>query len=83
MIEIMTHRYREHCGPNYDDNLNYRKNDFLERWNKRDILKILIKDLINSGLSHEEITKINKKILDNINNVYLKSKNIAINKHKL
>ena len=41
LIEVMTHRYREHCGPNYDDELNYRDERFLEYWIERDIIRIL------------------------------------------
>jgi pyruvate dehydrogenase E1 component alpha subunit len=36
LIEFHTHRYREHCGPNDDDHLNYRKPGELEAWQSRD-----------------------------------------------
>lgn len=31
-IEFDTYRYREHCGPNEDDHLNYRPKDEVEFW---------------------------------------------------
>lgn len=38
VLEVKTHRYREHCGPNYDDDLGYRPDDFISKWNHCDIL---------------------------------------------
>ena len=31
IIEVKTHRYREHCGPNFDDELNYRETEFIKK----------------------------------------------------
>ncbi len=36
LIQINTWRYLEHCGPNYDDNLGYRKKRDKKYWSKRD-----------------------------------------------
>ena len=49
VIEVMTHRYREHCGPYIDDHLDYRDETF-EKWKKFDILDLLKNDLINQVL---------------------------------
>ena len=35
-IELETYRWLEHCGPNDDDNLNYRKNDEIQFWKEKD-----------------------------------------------
>ena len=37
-IEFETFRYLEHCGPNNDDNLNYRSLNQIKFWKKRDPL---------------------------------------------
>ncbi len=35
-LEFSTFRWREHCGPNYDDDLGYRPDQFIEDWNARE-----------------------------------------------
>ena len=35
-IEFKTYRWREHCGPNYDNNLGYRDESEFLRWKKND-----------------------------------------------
>jgi pyruvate dehydrogenase E1 component alpha subunit len=34
-LEFMTYRWREHCGPNYDNDLGYRSVEDFERWKKK------------------------------------------------
>lgn len=34
--EFETFRWREHCGPNYDDMLGYRPEEMLKEWGERD-----------------------------------------------
>ena len=38
-VEIFTYRWREHCGPNYDNNIGYRTCEEFESWKKRDPLE--------------------------------------------
>ena len=38
-IKFNTYRYLEHCGPNNDDNLNYRKISEVKYWEKKDFMK--------------------------------------------
>ena len=33
-IELKTYRWREHCGPNYDNDIGYRTPEEFERWRK-------------------------------------------------
>jgi len=35
-IEYLTYRFIEHCGPNDDDNLSYRKKKEISTWKKKD-----------------------------------------------
>lgn len=44
-VELTTFRLLEHCGPNFDDNLNYRDPLEVNRFQERDPLKILGKML--------------------------------------
>lgn len=41
-IEFMTYRWREHCGPNFDDELGYRDQDITKSWLERDPIKIAL-----------------------------------------
>lgn len=35
-IEFSTYRWREHCGPNYDNDIGYRSEQEFEEWQKND-----------------------------------------------
>ena len=80
VIEIMTHRYREHCGPNFDDNLNYRTNDFLRKWEKNDLIDLIKNDLLKRGLTSESLERINSQIIEEIDATYNQSKNSVLEK---
>ena len=43
--EFYTYRHREHCGPNFDDDLNYRPKNDLKYWLERDPLASLEKKI--------------------------------------
>ena len=58
-IEIKTYRYIEHCGPNNDDELNYRPIKEINLWKKKDPLQKFLK---SNYLNNKEINLINKKI---------------------
>ena len=63
LIEFNTYRWLEHCGPEWDDHLNYRKKNELNHWVKRDPIKNFRNILINKKiLNNNDIEKINKKI---------------------
>ena len=35
-LEFHTYRWREHCGPNYDNDIGYRTEDEFQHWKERD-----------------------------------------------
>jgi pyruvate dehydrogenase E1 component alpha subunit len=45
-IEFSTYRLLEHCGPNFDDDLNYRDPSDVENFTNRDPISIILKKLI-------------------------------------
>ncbi|WP_415235418.1 thiamine pyrophosphate-dependent dehydrogenase E1 component subunit alpha [Sneathiella sp.] len=49
-LEFETFRWREHCGPNYDDDLGYRPEAMLKEWEFRDAIHTFEKEAINSTL---------------------------------
>ena len=38
-LEFDTYRWREHCGPNFDNNIGYREESEFLKWKKKDLLK--------------------------------------------
>lgn len=59
-IEVETYRWLEHCGPNKDDDLNYRPQDELAEWLEFDVvrqLEILCKDKELVSIKHREVDK--------------------------
>ncbi len=55
LIEFSTHRYLEHCGPNDDEHLGYRKPGELQGWLERDPIAVLGREL---DLSADEVDAI-------------------------
>jgi len=48
-LEAMTYRWREHCGPAFDDDLGYRPDGELAAWQLRDPLALLAQRLALSA----------------------------------
>lgn len=70
-IEVDTYRYYEHCGPNKDDNLNYRPKKEVELWTKKDPVDLTEKFLLrNRFLEKKDLFKIKKKILNQISDAF-------------
>jgi pyruvate dehydrogenase E1 component alpha subunit len=59
-FEFETYRWREHCGPNFDNSIGYRKESEFKKWKKKDPLLKLQKKLISLNFSLEAIQKKNK-----------------------
>ena len=71
LIQINTWRYLEHCGPNYDDDLDYRKKNDTNYWIKKDQIKIYEKKLKQHSIINEyDLIKIKKKLQNEINNAF-------------
>lgn len=60
LIEFSTFRWLEHCGPNWDDDLGYRKKNELSDWMEKCPIKRLESTLRSENL-------LNDKILNEIN----------------
>lgn len=63
-LEFSTYRWREHCGPNFDNNIGYRKVSEFKSWLKKDPIY-----LYETKLNKQSILNINSKskLLSNIN----------------
>ena len=53
-IYSKTYRYLEHCGPNNDDNLEYRPKKEIEYWLKKDPIELEIKKLKKIKIFNDE-----------------------------
>ena len=62
-IEVSTYRWREHCGPNYDNDLGYREKKEYEFWRSNDAVESLEKRLLKEAIvSIEKIKLMEDKI---------------------
>ena len=60
-LEIPTYRWREHCGPNFDNNIGYRTEDEFQEWRKKDpINKLKLRHGIS--LSKSDLENIESEI---------------------
>lgn len=61
--EIATYRWREHCGPNYDNDIGYRTEAEYLSWRERDPLSVFEAELLSAGvLTQSELTKAQTEI---------------------
>lgn len=51
-FEFSTYRWREHCGPNFDNDLGYRAEEEFIEWKEKDPLKLLESQLMDQGIIH-------------------------------
>lgn len=68
--EFYTYRHREHCGPNFDDNLNYRPKKELDYWLKKDPLQFLENKINKSKKIMSLIDNEKKKIKLEVNKAF-------------
>ena len=70
-LEFFTYRHREHCGPNFDNNLGYRSEEEFNRWKLKDPLDTYKKFLIQSKIcSLEEIESYELEIVKEVQNAF-------------
>ena len=75
-IEFNTYRLLEHCGPNSDDDLNYRDPSDVKNFTNRDPISILLKKLIQEKkFTNEALTQIDETIKIEISQLILDVKN--------
>jgi pyruvate dehydrogenase E1 component alpha subunit len=71
-LEFSTYRWREHCGPNYDNHIGYRtENEFL-KWKKKDPVLLYEKKLIEEGLiTSNTIVKMDQSIEKDVEQAFV------------
>lgn len=74
-IELNTYRWREHCGPNFDNHIGYRTEAEFDKWKRKDPLVRFQRFVIDQKiLSVGEIKKINLQLQTEISQVVKKAK---------
>ncbi|MBR9791077.1 MAG: thiamine pyrophosphate-dependent dehydrogenase E1 component subunit alpha [Gammaproteobacteria bacterium] len=66
LIECHTYRHREHCGPNFDDDLGYRPEDDVVHWLARDPVTLLQQKLLDLGVSAQQLETLDETIRSEI-----------------
>jgi len=62
-IEFSTYRWREHCGPFYDNDIGYRTQQEFEEWRRREPIQRLEVDLLKNGvLTQSDLENMDKSI---------------------
>lgn len=73
VIELETFRQREHCGPNFDDELGYRSEAYLHKWAPRDPIDLLSLRL-QSGADEAWISKVKDEIQGEIETAFRRAR---------
>lgn len=75
-IELLTYRWREHCGPNFDNQIGYRTEKEYLRWKKLDPISRLIRFIITKRvISQNKLQSIDTNITKAITKTILAAKN--------
>ncbi len=70
-LQLDTYRHREHCGPNFDDNLDYRQGKEVNYWLNNDPLKIEKDRLIcEKNLNEDEDLNFINSIMNEIEEAF-------------
>jgi TPP-dependent pyruvate/acetoin dehydrogenase alpha subunit len=75
-LEFHTHRWREHCGPYFDDDLEYREEGELEYWLQRCPVTLAKRMLLEDKIVTEpDIEEVEQLILNEIKEAFLYAHN--------
>ena len=61
LLEFSTYRWLEHCGPNWDDDLGYRKKNELKKWIKKCPIKHFEKNYYKENKNKKKINNLIQK----------------------
>jgi pyruvate dehydrogenase E1 component alpha subunit len=72
-IEVETYRFLEHCGPNLDNELNYRPSTEIEHWKKLDFVNSIYNFASINEISEFRINEIAQRITKKIDEAFYKA----------
>jgi pyruvate dehydrogenase E1 component alpha subunit len=66
-IEASTYRWREHCGPNFDNDIGYRTEEEFLNWKEKCPVSRMQKNLLTKNIATQsQLDKIRKEVLADI-----------------
>lgn len=69
-VELSTYRWREHCGPNYDNDIGYRAVAEFEEWRDRDPIALLESQLTHSSEIEEHLDVFRKDVFARVDKAF-------------
>lgn len=70
-LEFDTYRWREHCGPNYDNDIGYRSEAEFDEWKKRDPVDVLSHRMLSQGdITETQIADIQSQIEEEVDQAF-------------
>ena len=69
-LEFTTYRWREHCGPNYDNDIGYREEKEFFEWKQRDPISKYVQELEKANINKEQISQVHEKALVAVQNAF-------------
>ena len=70
-FEFYTYRWREHCGPNFDNNIGYRSEEEYLLWKEKDPIQLLESQILAQNIMNfDEIQKIKLTIQKKIDEAF-------------
>lgn len=70
-LEFSTYRWREHCGPNFDNDIGYRTQGEYEHWKKTDPIACLEQQLIKDGvITIQDIVSLASQIQQEVDDAF-------------
>jgi pyruvate dehydrogenase E1 component alpha subunit len=74
-LQLDTYRWREHCGPNYDNNIGYRSENEFKKWKKKCPIKKLENLLIKKKIyNYKNLLKIKSLLKIYVDKLFLFAK---------
>jgi pyruvate dehydrogenase E1 component alpha subunit len=74
-LQLDTYRWREHCGPNYDNNIGYRSENEFKKWKKKCPIKKLENLLIKKKIyNYKDLLKIKSLLKVYVDKLFLFAK---------
>ena len=56
-LELTTYRWREHCGPNYDNDIGYRTEEEFQEWKRKDPIPLFEEKLLTESMLDKRAVK--------------------------
>ncbi|MDP8244289.1 MAG: thiamine pyrophosphate-dependent dehydrogenase E1 component subunit alpha [Candidatus Hinthialibacter antarcticus] len=77
-LEFSTYRWREHCGPNYDNDIGYRTEEEYQAWRKKDPVAACAQRLLADGaVQQSELNEFDEIIGAEIDDAFAFAKDSA------